>query len=452
AVSRALEADVRRPGQRVALVLPNASAFVAGFFGAARTGAVVAPLYARFRARELAYHLDDLDPVAVLTDPDSTDIVRSALEISTRQPTVVALSPPSGIELVRRGHGDGAVLATSGTPLLQQYTSGSTGAPKRIVRTHAALLAEIETLASTLDLGPEDRFLGVAPFSHVNGLVRTMMTAMHVGGRLYPLEEFGRRSVLDLLARERISYFCGVAQMFTLLSYTTSRESVDLRALRVVLSSSAPLRAEDNRRVHARHGFFVRQLYGSTETGTISLNREPSVDDCLDSVGTPVPGVDIDIVGEGGGSLPPGEPGEVVITSPFAANEYVGNREATEASFRNGSYFSGDLGVRDVLGRLRLTGRIKLMINRGGFKISPDEIEDVVGSHPCVSEAAVARVPGVNGEDAIRCVIVPAAPCSADDILRHCRERLADFKIPTRIEFRDALPRSPAGKILRGAL
>src|SRR5262249_2165853 len=149
---------------------------------------------------------------------------------------------------VRSGGGRGRPISFSASaPLLQQYTSGSTGVPKRVVRTHANLLAELEALQHTFEITQHDRFLGVAPFSHVNGLVRTMLTSMYVGGTLYPVEGFPRREILNLLTHERITFFGGVPHIFTILSQTPLRGDVDLSALRVVFSSSAPLLPVDNR-------------------------------------------------------------------------------------------------------------------------------------------------------------------------------------------------------------
>jgi acyl-CoA synthetase (AMP-forming)/AMP-acid ligase II len=169
-------------------------------------------------------------------------------------------------------------------------------------------------------------------------------------------------------------------------------------------------------------------------------------------VGTALPGVGVEVVGPDGQPLPAGKEGEVVIASPFATVDYQGNPEATAESFRGGYYFSGDLGILDADGYIRLTGRKKLLINRGGFKVNPYEVEDVIKSHPKVGEVVVFGAPSTSGDDVVCCAIVATATCTTEEILLHCKARLADFKVPARIEFRDSLPKSPAGKILRGQL
>jgi long-chain acyl-CoA synthetase len=450
AVSGVLEAAVRETGQRVALVIPNSAAFVTAFFGAARVGAVVAPLNVRAPASELATALDDADPVAVITTPGASDQVSAALASLAPAPAVLVLSFPDGVELIRSSERRGRALPTGESPpLLQQSTSGSTGNPKRVVRTHTAVLAELAALRLALRVDGDDRFLGVAPFSHVNGLVRTMLTSMSVGAELHPLEEFHRRHALEALTRQRITIVGGVPHVFLLLARTPLRERIDLGALRIAFSSSAPLLPDDNREFHDRYGLFVRQLYGSTETGSITYNDDEDPGASLETVGRPLDGVRIEILDERGQAVEPGREGEIVVSSPFAARQYMGDPSATAAGFRDGAYHTGDLGTMDASRRLTLTGRRQLVINRGGFKVNPYEVEAAVRTHAKVEDAVVFGVPGRHGDEIVACVIVPRDACTPEEILEHCRSRLADFKIPSRIEFRATLPKSETGKVLR---
>jgi long-chain acyl-CoA synthetase len=452
-ISRALGPTVREPGQRVAVMLPNGGAFVAAFFGAARTGAVVAPVNPGYGSHDLTSHLDDLDAVALLADAATLERAAATLGALSRSPAVLAVSRAEGAEARRAGTTAGAPIpATAGAPLLQQYTSGSTGNPKRVIRTHANLLAELGCLRDTFQVTEADRFLGIAPFFHVNGLVRTMLTSMYSGATLYPVAEFRRREVTALLTAERISFLGGVPQIFAILGQTPPRGHVDLSALRLVFSSSAPLTPADSKRFREQYGVVIRQLYGSTETGTISFNTHPDPESCRESVGGALRGVRVEVRSAEGTPLPAGQEGELVIASPFATAGYHGNPEATAESFRDGFYFSGDLGIMGADGCIQLTGRKKLLINRGGFKVNPYEVEDVIKSHPKVGEVAVYGKPSASGDDLVCCAIVATAACTTEEILVHCKDRLADFKVPARIEFRESLPKSPAGKILRGQL
>jgi long-chain acyl-CoA synthetase len=451
-LSLAIEPLLREPGRRVALVLPNSASFVASFFAIARLGGVAAPLSTHYRSQELAYYLDDLDTAAVLADPASMERLITVIPDLKRAPALFELTFGEAPRPIRPGQGAARPLpAGDSPPLIQLYTSGSTGTPKRVVRTHSGLLAELETLRATFETTDADRFLGVAPFSHVNGLVRTMMTAMYAGATLYPVVEFRRREVLELMTSERMTFVGAVPQIFSILGRMPAGHDVDLSTLRLAFSSSAPLLPADCRRFLARYGIALRQLYGSSETGTISYNRDPFAS-CDESVGLPLEGVRALIIGENGQPVPPGIEGEVAIASPFAASGYLDNENATRENFRDGVYFSGDLGTKDAHGRLKLTGRKKLMLNRGGFKVNPYEVEAAIREHPGVADVVVYGAPSPQGDDLVCAAIVPSGACTAEEIMAHCRERIADFKIPARIEMRDALPRSATGKILRSQL
>jgi long-chain acyl-CoA synthetase len=451
-VARAIEPLGVGPGVPVGLMAPNSAEFVVGFHGIVRSGGVVAPLNVRYRDQELVFYLQDTRAAALLTTPEIVETARHAIAQLAAPPALVVLDGAT-CRLVDRGRIEPATIRTpDSAPLLHQYTSGSTGAPKRVVRTHANLLFELAMLVEAFGVTDEDRFLGAAPFSHVNGLVRTMMTSMYAGATLHPLREFHRRRTLDLIARERITYFGAVPYMFIVLADAPVRGAVDLSSLRTVFSASAPLLPDDNRRFQAKYGRWIRQLYGSTETGTISVNLDDDPSARLDSVGRPLPGVRVEVVDDDRRPVPADVEAEVAIASPGAITEYAGNAEASAASFCDGRYLSGDLGRRDADGHLVLTGRKKFLINRGGFKVNPLEVEEAIQSHPAVREVAVVGAPGPHGDDVVRCVVVLRGPCSAEDIVRHCEARIADYKIPSRIEFRDALPKSETGKLLRQRL
>ncbi len=460
-ISDALRELGIRTGHGVALMAPNSGAFVSSFLGIARAGGVIAPFNVHYQQQELVYYLQETRAAAVIAASDLVPVVSETLDALADPPSVIEIEADGSCRVARPRQGGidasaawGSPDAHSGetTPILLQYTSGSTGAPKRIIRTNRMLLDELERLSTAFGLSEDDRFLGAAPFSHVNGLVRTMMTSMYVGGTLYPVPAFGRRPVLDLMTNERITYFGAVPYMFAILARSPIRGHVDLSSLRVAFSASAPLLPDDNRLFAEKHGTYVRQLYGSTETGTISVNLQDPADERLESVGLPLDGISIEIWEEDGNPVTSGEEGEVVIASPHAITAYDGNPGATAASFRDGHYLSGDLGVKDADGYLTLTGRKKFFINRGGFKVNPNEVEKAILGHPRVTEVVVLGAPSSFGDEVVRCVIVRDGPCTEDEIVEHCRTRIADYKVPSLIEFRDDLPKSPTGKILRSEL
>jgi long-chain acyl-CoA synthetase len=160
----------------------------------------------------------------------------------------------------------------------------------------------------------------------------------------------------------------------------------------------------------------------------------------------------VEVIRAGGQRLGTGAEGELVVKSPFAAAGYLHNPVASAESFRHGRYFTGDIGHRDTDGFLFLTGRQKLLLNRGGLKVNPYEVEEAIAQHPCVEDVVVFGAPGPHGDDVVCCLVVPAAEVTVADILAHCRQRIADYKIPARVEFMNSLPRAASGKVLRARL
>lgn len=450
-VTRALSRIGVADTDAVGLMAPNSAAFVAGFFGVARLGAAIAPMSVRYREQELMFFIEDSGAAAVLAGPDLVNVVRSALSRLERPPALVAIDHET-CEIVSEGRPAHSIPGRPESALLLQYTSGSTGRPKRVIRTNTHLTTELEHLSARLGTTSSDRFLGVAPFSHVNGLVRSMMHSMFVGATLYPVGEFRRRRVAEILHRDGITHLGAIPQVFVALGQTAIDADAAFPKLRIVFCSSAPLLQSDNRRFGETYGRFVRQLYGSTETGTMSVNMDADLDATLDSVGTPLEGVEFEIRDGAGNPLPVGRAGEIAVSSETAISEYAGNPGATRRAFDGAFYLTGDLGFRDEAGRLYLTGRQKFLINRGGFKVNPLEVERAIASHPGVHEVVVYGEPTQHGDERVRCAIVAKKPCAAEEIVNHCRGLIADYKIPSRIEFREELPKSISGKILRSEL
>jgi long-chain acyl-CoA synthetase len=257
-----------------------------------------------------------------------------------------------------------------------------------------------------------------------------------------------RQRALELLERERITFFPGVPFNFRLMA--ESPASADLSALRLCFSAGTALPRAAFEAFGERFGVLVRQLYGSTETGMITANMSDDPVATSESVGPPLPGVQVQIADDDGELLPAGEVGEVLVTSPAASHGYAGADEANRASFRDGRYSTGDLGRLDEDGLLYLEGRKKLLIEVGGYKVDPIEVQDVIAVHPCVSDVIVVGVAGATeGEETVKAVVVPNEDCSESEVISFCRERLSNFKVPRTVEFRDEIPKSPLGKILR---
>jgi long-chain acyl-CoA synthetase len=266
--------------------------------------------------------------------------------------------------------------------------------------------------------------------------------------------EFNRNNVLETLERERITVFPAVPVMLDVLSRTYTDKPKNLTSLRLVISAGAPLKEHTFQKFHEKFSIYPRQLYGSTETGVIAINL-CSIDEIerrFNSVGRPVKNVIVKVFDEEGGEMPAGAEGELAVKSPSMTSGYYGLPQETERVFRNGYYFTGDLGVIDPAGYIYIKGRKKFLINVGGFKVDPEEVENLLSKHPDVLESAVLGITDRDGNERVKAVVVARRRIPVREILEFCSEKIAEYKLPSIVEFRSELPRSPAGKILRERL
>jgi long-chain acyl-CoA synthetase len=442
-----------QPGDRVGLLLPNGPGFVKAYFAILCAGAIAVPMNEQYQTNELLYFLEVCDVGVLVTTRAHEDLCRQVLALRDRPVGLefiedLAASPATSSKPLR----DVIKAPAAGAPAMYQFSSGSTGRPKQIGRSHSSLLFELDSLRRTLRITPDDRFLGVAPFSHVNGLMRSMMASITSGAALYPLPRFERQAVADCIRENRLTIFIGVPFHFSTLAKARFRPEADFSSLRLCVSASAPMPTAMNRLFHEQFGHYVRQLYGSTETGTISVNLEDNIADSIDTVGKPIYGVAVEVFLEDGDPAPPGEMGEFAVESPGAIRAYVNAEEANRESFRGGYFFTGDLGRRDASGVLTIAGRKKFFINKAGYKIDPKEIQDLLESHPKVEEAVVLGLPTSYGDEKVTAVVVGNGACTAEELVEFCRGKIAPFKIPSVIEFRASIPKSPTGKIRRAML
>lgn len=441
-------------GDRVGILLPNSLEFVIGYFAILGCGGIVVPLNDQYQSKELRYFFEACKIRMILCAEESVPLCKSVAQECVVKPLIIPANPDSGFFAVDEGSASGFTPAKvlMEEPLMIQFSSGSTGIPKRISRTHANLLFELDSLEATLGVCPEDRFLGVAPFSHVNGLVRSMLTSICCGATLFPLAKYERQRVIRVIEQQRITVCIAVPFMFSMLALMNVREKPDFSSLRLCISASAPMPENLNRNFEARFGRYVRQLYGSTETGTISVNLSSKIEASLKTVGTPIRGVEVEVFSDAGDLLAPGQTGELAVRSPGVVRAYEDLPEVNRDAFRGGFFFTGDLGTKSSDGQISLLGRKKFFINKGGYKINPADIEEVLESHPDVLEVAVVGVPTAMGDEKVKAVVVSRGECDEASLVDHCRGKIADFKIPSVIEFRESLPKTSTGKIRKTLL
>ncbi|MGA2927694.1 MAG: fatty acid--CoA ligase family protein, partial [Solirubrobacteraceae bacterium] len=354
--------------------------------------------------------------------------------------------------LLEDGSAERLVPRSAEETLVYQFSSGSTGRPKRVPRTHGQCAAEAG-LYKSLGLTSDDRIFSAIPLFHTWGMGACLFGPAATGAAIVVLEDpqpflLKRQRALELVEREQATVFPGVPFHFRLLAEAPAQ--ADLSSLRLCFSAGTALPRSSFEAFGERFGVLVRQLYGSTETGMITANMSDDPVATFESVGAPVAGVHVDIVDDDGDVVAVGEIGEVTVTSAAASSGYAGADEVSRLSFRDGRYFTGDLGRLDEGGLLYLAGRKKLLIQVGGFKVDPVEVQDVIIDHPAVSEVIVVGVSGeTEGEEIVKAVVVPSSDCEEGELISFCRERLANFKVPHAIEFRDEIPKSSLGKILR---
>ena len=421
-------------GDRVGVALPNSVAFVEAFLGVLAAGAAAMPVPAATRAAERRRLFGEARVAAEIALPEDGHVFAP----------IALAAGAAGLTLIRPARAPetrpAPATPTPADTALVAASSGTTARPHLIARTHENLWWEAENFWTSTRLTSDDVVLGVVPLSHAHGLGNALLAALRAGACLLLRPRFLRREVLDLLAAERVTVFPAVPFMLRMLAATDRRRHWDLSALRLCLSAGAPLPREVFAAFRDRFGVPVRQLYGLTEAGSVTCDLAAA--DAVDpsTVGRPLGNVVVSIEDEHGRVLPAGEIGEIVVRSA-AAEGGVARPLRTL-----------DVGRCNTDGTLTITGRTSLFINTAGNKVDPAEVEAALRAHPAVADVAVFGLAAAHDEQVVAAVVVLATPVSADALRAHCREVLAPHKVPRVLTFRDALPRSPLGKVLIGRL
>jgi long-chain acyl-CoA synthetase len=421
ALARTLDARGVRPGDRVAVAIANGWQLVVAVLGAMKAGATVAPLDSLLTGDERAAILADLAPRLVVDDAPADEATWKTCE------------PPG--------------------PALVLYTSGSTGRPKGAVLSHAALAFALRSWAEpVMALSPDDVVLAALPLSHSYGLNGALLAPLLAGATVRLVERFSADGVARLLARGEVTVFPGVATMFRrLLDVDAFRGGSKLR---LALSGAAPCPWELAAEFRARTGVRVLRGYGMTELFRPISYLAADAEDRPDAIGRAVPGVELRVVDDAGDPVAPDGVGELLVRTPAAMDAYLNAAAETEAVLAGGWFHTGDLASVSADGWVRITGRKRERILRGGYSVFPPEVESVLLAHPEVAEAAVLGLPHPElGEEVAAFVVLrPGARANAAALTAYCRDRLAAFKYPRWVTVVDALPRSATGKVLKAQL
>ena len=438
-------------GDRVALVLPNGVEAIVAFL-AATVAATAAPLNPAYTEDEFGFYYEDTAARALVVPPGGAEAARKAL--------------PEHVILIEASmDADGSLRLESAAPrqagrtasepsgddvALVLHTSGTTSRPKRVPLRHRNLAASVDNIIATYALTSADVSLCVMPLFHVHGLIASTLSTFGSGGTVVAPTRFNPLGFWSLVREHRATWYSAVPTIHQLLlARGGSERPAGAEHLRFIRSCSSALSPATMEQMEARFGVPVLEAYGMTEAShQMSSNPLPPLARHPGSVGVGT-GVQIGIMDDGGALLPVGARGEVVIQGPNVIDGYENNPEANLSSFTNGWFRTGDQGTLDEHGYLTLVGRLKEMINRGGEKISPREVDEVLLEHPSVAEAVCFGTPHPAWGEEVAAAVVLRGPATEVELIRHCRTQLADFKVPRSIHIVDAIPRTATGKIQR---
>ncbi|MFN2520905.1 MAG: long-chain fatty acid--CoA ligase [Candidatus Limnocylindria bacterium] len=480
-----------RPGERVALVLPNCPQFLIAFFGTLRAGGVVVPCNPVYTAPEIRSQLADsgartlvvlsrLYPLAkaarqgtavrdvIVTNikEEMPPVLRAAFTLTKERSGGhrAAFRADQGArsfrEVLRTRARPTAVATAPSDVAVLQYTGGTTGVPKGAMLSHRALVANaLQSRAWFTNLRDgQDAIMAVMPLFHVYGLTVVMNLAVQAAAALILEPEFDVGRVLKDIQRHRPKLFPGAPRIYNAINASPLAESYDLRSIEACISGSAPLHAETARRFRELTGGRLVEGYGLTEAAPVThcnpIFGEGKQRD--GSIGVPFPDVDARIVDTETGTrdCPLGERGELIVRGPQLMDGYHGQPEESAQTIRGGWLYTGDIATVDADGYFSIVDRKKELIIVSGFNVYPREVEERLAEHPAVLESAAIGVPhALRGEEVKAFVALHAGrTATADELMAFCREALAPFKVPRAIEFRDSLPKTIVGKVLRRTL
>jgi long-chain acyl-CoA synthetase len=468
-----------RKDDRVALYLPNFPEFVIAYYGALWIGAILVAISPQYKEREL---------IRVLTDSEAKVIVcwdrllpslnaargktnlRHVFTLSVRSPK---LQPPPtsqhgiveedmNITLAKTGELRRVVEIQPKTDVaLLQYTGGTTGVPKGAMLTHYNLVVNAVQFSRWLGMTPREVHLAALPLFHIYGMTTAMNAPLFTAGSMVLLPDPGDTdSILHAINQFKPSIFCGVPTMYQRLINHPNIQGFDLRSIRVCVSGASPLRPQVQRGFEELTGGRLVEGYGLTETSPVThVNPLDSREkNRTGSIGIPISDTDAKIVDVESGlaSMPPGTPGELIIHGPQAMKGYWRNSLETSNVLREGWIYTGDIAIMDSNGYFRIIDRKKDMINVSGLKVWPREVEEVLYENEAVEEVAAVAAPDSKSGESVKVFVVLKenykGKVSPSDITEFCRERLANYKTPKTVVFRESLPKSSVGKILRRQL
>jgi long-chain acyl-CoA synthetase len=439
-----------KPGDRVGIMLPNVPYFPVCYYGILRAGAIVVPMNVLLKKREVGYYLSDpeaklLIASDVFAEGAQTGADEAGAECLLVKPgefeSVVGAADPV-TEVADTGDGDTAVIL---------YTSGTTGQPKGAELSNANLARNAEASRGLFGLGSEAVVLGALPLFHTFGQTCGMNATLGGGGTLTLIPRFDPAKALEIIQRDAVNVFQGVPTMYGAMLHLDNRDDYDVSTLKVCASGGSAMPVELMRGFEKAFGCKVLEGYGLSESSPVASFNHPDRERKPGSIGTPIEGVEMKIVDDGGNEVAQGDIGEIVIKGHNVMNGYWKREDATAETIVDGWLHTGDIGKVDEDGYFFIVDRKKEMIIRGGYNVYPREIEEVLYEHPDVREAAVLGIPSDEyGEEVAAAVALKdGASTSPEELRSYVKEQVAGYKYPRKVWLVDELPKGPTGKILK---
>jgi malonyl-CoA/methylmalonyl-CoA synthetase len=434
-----------RPGDRIAVSLPNRLELLDLFLASLRMGAIFTPINVLYRSRELAHIIADADPRLVVAD----DVTSAAMPSIAPVVGLADLAGEAGAAPARY-RADRAIRGDDPAAII--YTSGTTGRSKGAVLSHANFIANARALVDAWRITRADRYLAVLPLFHVHGLANGVCAWLATGCRMRLVARFERMRAAELFDAFRPTLFFGVPTIYVRLLELDDDSARRIGAgMRLFVSGSAPLPPAVLDGFRKRFGHTILERYGMSETLMLISNpydgeRRPG------AVGQPLPGVSVRIVDRENRDVPDGMDGEVLVRGANVFSGYWRNPEATSAAFTDGWFRTGDIASRSGDGYYTLSGRASDLIISGGFNVYPREIEEVVLEFPGVREAAVVGAPDPARGEVPVAYVVASGEFDPEQARERCQALLASFKVPRAFIRVDALPRNALGKVQKHLL
>jgi acyl-CoA synthetase (AMP-forming)/AMP-acid ligase II len=444
---------------RVAIVLANGPEMASCFIACA-SGVASAPLNPAYRADEFEFYLSDLNAKALIVERGSSS---PAVEVASRLGVrlidlVVADGAPAGeFTLVpREGAAPAAGLATYAEPddvSMLLHTSGTTSRPKIVPLSQGNLVASARHIAKTLAFTATDCGLNIMPLFHIHGLIAGVLAPLAAGSQVFCTPGFNALKFFGWMDEARPTWYTAVPTMHQAIVARASKnkETIARHPLRFIRSSSSSMPPQVIKELEEAFGAPLIESYGMTEaTHQMASNPLPPAVRKPGSVGVAA-GPEVAIMAEDGTLLARGETGEIVIRGPNVTHGYENNDKANAEGFRNGWFRTGDQGVMDAEGYLSITGRLKEIINRGGEKVSPREVDEILMDHPAVAQVVCFGMPHAKLGEEVAAVVVLREGAQADEreLQQFVAARAADFKVPKKILFMDEIPKGATGKLQR---